>query len=57
MLDFTQAFDMIAHDLMLCKMSAFQRYSGGAIAFLGSYLSDWTQCVRSDGVYSTVKGH
>jgi hypothetical protein len=55
MLDFTQAFDMIAHDLMACKMRAFQRYSDGATAFLGSYLSDRTQCVRSDGEYSTVR--
>jgi hypothetical protein len=56
MLDFTQAFDMIVHDLMVCKMRAFQRYSNGATAFLCSYLSNRTQCVRSDGVYSTVRG-
>jgi hypothetical protein len=55
MLDFTQAFDMIAHDLMACKMRAFERYSDGATALFGSYLFDWTQCVRSDGEYSTVR--
>jgi hypothetical protein len=48
MLDFTQAFDMIAHDLMVCKMRASQRYSDRATALLGSYLSDRTQCVNSE---------
>jgi hypothetical protein len=48
MLDLAQAFDMIAHDLLVCKMRASQRYSDGATAFLGSYLSDRTQCVGSD---------
>jgi hypothetical protein len=56
MLDFTQAFDMIAHDLMVCKMGAYQRYSDAATALLGSYLFDRTQCLRSDGEYFTVKG-
>jgi hypothetical protein len=56
MLDFTQAFDMIAHELMVCKMRASQRYFDGATALLGSYLSDRRQCVRSNGEYSTVKG-
>jgi hypothetical protein len=46
MLDFTQAFDMMAHDLMVCKMRASQRYSDGVTALLGSYLSDRTQCVE-----------
>jgi ribonucleases P/MRP protein subunit RPP40 len=35
MLDFTQAFDMIAHDLMVCKMRVSQRYFDGATALLG----------------------
>jgi hypothetical protein len=52
MLDFTQVFKMIADDLMVCKM----RYSDGATALLGSYLSDRMQCVRSQGEYSTVRG-
>jgi hypothetical protein len=56
MLDFTQAFDMIAHDLMVCYMRGSQRYSDGATALLGSYLPDQTQCVRSNGEYSTVRG-
>jgi hypothetical protein len=56
MMDFTQAFDMIALDLMVCKMRVSQRYFDGATALLGSYLSDRTQCVRSDGEYSTVRG-
>jgi hypothetical protein len=41
---------------MVCKMRASQRYSDGATAYLGSYLSDRTQYVRSDGEYYTVKG-
>jgi hypothetical protein len=56
MLYFTQAFDMIAHDLMVCKMSGSQRYSDGATSLLGSYLSDRTQYVRSNGEYSMVRG-
>jgi hypothetical protein len=56
MLDFTHPFDMIAHDLMVCKMRPSQWYSDGATALLGSYLSDLTQCVRSDGENSTVRG-
>jgi hypothetical protein len=55
-LDFTQAFDMNTHDLMVCNMRASQRYSDGATVLLGSYLSDRTQCVRSDGECSTVRG-
>jgi hypothetical protein len=51
MLDFTQA-----HDLIVCKMRTSQWYSDGAAVLLGSYLSDRTQCVRSDGEYSTVRG-
>jgi uncharacterized membrane protein len=37
MLYFTQAFDMIAHDLMvcMCKMKGSQRYSDGATALFG----------------------
>jgi retron-type reverse transcriptase len=45
-LDFTQVFDMIAHDLR-----GSQKYSDGVIALLG-----WKQCVRSDSEYSTVRG-
>jgi ribonucleases P/MRP protein subunit RPP40 len=56
MLDFSKAFDMIAHDLMVCKMRASQKYSAGVTALLGSYLSERTQCVRSDGEYSTIRG-
>jgi hypothetical protein len=44
MLDFTQAFDMIAHDLMVCKMRGSQRYS------------DQAQCAKSDVEFSTVRG-
>jgi hypothetical protein len=35
MLDFTQAFDMIAHDLMVCKIRGSQSYSDGATALFG----------------------
>jgi hypothetical protein len=33
-----------------------QRYFDGVTVLLGSYLSDRTQYVRSDGEYSTVRG-
>jgi hypothetical protein len=56
MLEFTQTFDMLTHDLMLCKMRTSQRYSDRTTVLLGSYLSDRTQCVRSDGEYSTIRG-
>jgi hypothetical protein len=56
MLDFTQAYDMIAHDLMSWKMRASQRNSDEATALLGLYLSARKQLVRSDDEYSTVRG-
>jgi Reverse transcriptase (RNA-dependent DNA polymerase) len=37
LVDFSPAFDMIAHDLMVCKMRASQRYSDGATALFGEY--------------------
>jgi hypothetical protein len=43
MLDFTQAFNMSAHDLMGLRGS--QRYSDEAMALFGSYLSDRTHSV------------
>jgi hypothetical protein len=56
MVNFTQAFDMIARDLMVCKMRGSQRFSDGILtALLGSFLSDRTQCVRSDGEYFMVR--
>jgi hypothetical protein len=48
MLDFTQAFDMIAHNLMVSKMRGSQRNTDGATALLGSYLTDQMQYMRSD---------
>jgi hypothetical protein len=51
MLDFTQAFDMIAHDLM----GGFPEIFWWATALLGTYLSDRSQCVRSFGEYSMVR--
>jgi hypothetical protein len=47
---------MIAHDLLVCKMRVYPRYSVWATDLLGSYLSDRTQGLKSDGAYSTVRG-
>jgi hypothetical protein len=44
MLDLTQALDMIAHDLMVCKMRGSQSKSDRATALLGSNLSDRLLC-------------
>jgi hypothetical protein len=44
MLDFTQAFDMIAHYLMVCKIRGSQSYSDKVTALLGSYFSGRTRC-------------
>jgi hypothetical protein len=44
MLDFTQAFDMIAHYLMVCKIRGSQRSYDKVTTLLGSYFSGRTRC-------------
>jgi hypothetical protein len=46
LLDFSQAFDMIIHGLLLCKLKSLQNYSDGTRMLVDSYLNGRTQFVR-----------
>jgi hypothetical protein len=46
LLDFSQAFDMVIHGLLLCKLKNLQNYSDGARMLVDSYLNGSTQFVR-----------
>jgi hypothetical protein len=52
--DFSQAFDMVVHRLLLCKLQTSQNYSVGAGMLMGSYLGERAQFVRSGGQKSSV---
>jgi ribonucleases P/MRP protein subunit RPP40 len=54
LLDFSQAFDMVVHGLLLCKLQNAQNYSFGAGMLVGSYLGERAQFVRSSGQESSV---
>jgi hypothetical protein len=54
LLDFSQAFDMVVHGLLLCKLRNAQNYLVGAGMLLESYLGDRAQLVRSGGQESSV---
>jgi hypothetical protein len=43
LLDFSQAFDMVIHELLLCKLKNLQNYSDGARMLVDSYLNGRTQ--------------
>jgi hypothetical protein len=49
LLDFSQAFDMVVHGLLLCKLRNAQDCSVGAGILVGSYLGERAQFVRSGG--------
>jgi hypothetical protein len=46
LLDFSQAFDMVIHGLLLCKLKNLQNYSDCARMLVDSYLNSRTQLVR-----------
>jgi ribonucleases P/MRP protein subunit RPP40 len=46
LLDFSQAFDMVIHGLLLCKLKNLQNNSDGARMLVDSYLNGRTQFVR-----------
>jgi hypothetical protein len=46
LLDFSQAFDMVIHGLLLCKLKNLQNCSDGARMLMSSYLNGRTQLVR-----------
>jgi ribonucleases P/MRP protein subunit RPP40 len=49
LLDFSQAFDMVVHGLLLFKLRNAKNYSVGAGILVGSYLGERAQFVRSGG--------
>jgi hypothetical protein len=53
LLDFSQAFNMVVHGLLLCKLQNAQNYSFGAGTLVGSYLGERAQFVRSSGQESS----
>jgi hypothetical protein len=46
LLDFSQAFDLVIHELLLCKLRNLQNYSDGAWMLVDSFLNGRTQFVR-----------
>jgi hypothetical protein len=54
LLDISQAFDMVVHGMLLCKLRNAQNYSVGAGMLVGSYLGERAQFVRSGGQESSV---
>jgi hypothetical protein len=55
LLDFSQAFDVAVHGLLLCKLRNAQNYLVGAGMLVGSYLGEQAQFVRSGGQGSSVR--
>jgi hypothetical protein len=53
-LDFSHAFDMVIHGLLLCKLLNLQNYSDGARMLVDSYLNGRTQFVRCGEKESSV---
>jgi len=53
LLDFSQAFDTVVHELLLLKLQNLFRYSFEANKLMCSYLSGRVQFVRSDGCDSS----
>jgi hypothetical protein len=49
LLEFSQAFDMVVHELLLCKLRNSQNYSVGAGMLVGSYLGERALFVQSGG--------
>jgi hypothetical protein len=51
----TQAFDMVIHELLLCKLRNLQNYSDGAWILVDSYLNGRNQFVRCGEKESSVE--
>jgi hypothetical protein len=55
LLDFSQAFNMVIHGLLLCKLRNLQNYSDGAGMLVNSYLNGRTKFVRCGEKESSVE--
>ena len=51
--DFAKAFDTVPHDLLIKKLPSFG-FDRNITMLLASYLSDRSQCVRSDDICSSI---
>lgn len=54
MLDFSAAFDLIHHEILLKKLQCYG-FSPSALSWMGSYLSERKQRVFFNGKYSSSK--
>ena len=52
--DLSKAFDCISHELLLAKLHAYG-FSKSALKFIQDYLTERTQRVKVNGIYSTKK--
>jgi hypothetical protein len=55
LLDFSQAFDMVVHELLLCKMKSLYNQTDEANNLFRSYLGDRRQFVRYGGAESSTR--
>ncbi len=53
-LDFSAAFDLIDHELLLLKLSAYG-FKNSVINFMRSYMIDRRQCVKFNGAFSDIE--
>jgi hypothetical protein len=54
LLDFSQAFEIVVHELLLCKLLNALNYLVGAGMLMRSYLGERAQFVRSGGQESSI---
>ena len=54
-LDFSKAFDKVSHTALLSKARKFG-IGGNLLKLLASYLADRRQCVKIDGIFSSLRG-
>jgi hypothetical protein len=52
---FSQAFDMVMHGLLVCKLRNAQNYAVGVNLLVESYLGERAQFVPSGGQESSVR--
>jgi hypothetical protein len=52
-LDFSKAFDTVSHDLLYRKLHSLFNFSDSAVQLVRSYLTDRTQCVSWNDIFSS----